>query len=235
MVADVQLHEGARSTSSPRSRRWRRTRGRSSGTTAATPRAPRWLETAERLTDVEKEPATQQYLLLVGGLRTLAEGGHDPALVLDAFLLRSLAVAGWAPSFEDCARCGAAGPAPGLLGAGRRRRSARTAARPARPRPRRTPSRCWPRCWPATGRSPTPAAPRDRREGSGLVAAFLQWHLERGCARCAWSSAREGASSPRGGRRAGRPARAGRAAAAPLRRARPRSCRPSSCPGTSPS
>ena len=34
------------------------------------------LETAERLTDVEKEPAVQQYLLLVGGLRALAAGEH---------------------------------------------------------------------------------------------------------------------------------------------------------------
>ena len=36
------------------------------------------LETAERLTAEEKEPATQQFLLLVGGLRTLAEASHAP-------------------------------------------------------------------------------------------------------------------------------------------------------------
>ena len=35
------------------------------------------LETAERLTAEEKEPARQQYLMLVGGLRALAEGTHD--------------------------------------------------------------------------------------------------------------------------------------------------------------
>ena len=52
------------------------------------------LETAERLTPVEKEPALRLFLLLVGGLRALAEREHDPRLVLDAFLLRSLAVAG---------------------------------------------------------------------------------------------------------------------------------------------
>jgi len=51
------------------------------------------LETAERLTAEEREPATQQFLLLVGGLRTLAEAAHAPGLVLDAVLLRSLAVA----------------------------------------------------------------------------------------------------------------------------------------------
>ena len=68
------------------------------------------LETAERFTDHEGEPAVQQYLLLVGALRTLARGEHAPHLVLDAFLLRSLAVNGYAPSFTDCAKCGMPGP-----------------------------------------------------------------------------------------------------------------------------
>ncbi|CAM5438297.1 DNA repair protein RecO [Streptomyces tendae] len=52
----------------------------------------------------------QQYLLLVGALRTLARGGRAPNLVLDAFLLRSLAVNGYAPTFGDCAKCGLPGP-----------------------------------------------------------------------------------------------------------------------------
>ncbi|GAA4985197.1 DNA repair protein RecO [Kineococcus glutinatus] len=137
------------------------------------------LETAERFTDAEGEPATQQYLLLVGALRTLAGGGHDPSLVLDAFLLRSLAVAGYAASFVDCARCGAPGPhrafAVALGGV------------------------VCPSCRPPGSAAPDPATlqllaalltgdwaaadasqARQRREGSGLVAAYLQWHLERG-------------------------------------------------------
>lgn len=68
------------------------------------------LETAERFTENEGEPAVQQYLLLVGALRTLSRGEHEPHLILDAFLLRSLAVNGYAPSFEDCAKCGIHGP-----------------------------------------------------------------------------------------------------------------------------
>ncbi|MGO8978348.1 MAG: DNA repair protein RecO [Streptosporangiaceae bacterium] len=72
------------------------------------------LETAERLTPVEKEPALRQFLLLVGGLRALGEGQHDPRLVLDAFLLRSLAVAGYAPALEECAVCGTRAPTPVL-------------------------------------------------------------------------------------------------------------------------
>ena len=69
------------------------------------------LETAERFTPVEKEPALRQFLLLVGGLRVLAEAGQDPRLVLDAYLLRSLAVAGYAPALDECAVCGTKAPA----------------------------------------------------------------------------------------------------------------------------
>lgn len=136
------------------------------------------VETAERLTE-EHEPSTQQYLLLAGALRSLGGGEHDPGLVLDAYLLRSLAVAGWAPSFHDCAKCGAPGPHNAFnIAAG---------------------GAVCPVC-----RPPGSAAPaletlrllaallsgdwtladasdlRARREGSGLVTAFLQWHLERG-------------------------------------------------------
>src|SRR5215469_5716499 len=68
------------------------------------------LETAERFTTVEKEPALRQFLLLVGGLRTLVDGDHDPRLVLDAYLLRSLAVAGYAPALDECAICGTRTP-----------------------------------------------------------------------------------------------------------------------------
>ena len=64
------------------------------------------LETAERFTPVEKEPLIQQFLLLIGGLRALGEAAHDPRLVLDAYLLRTLAVAGYAPALDECAVCG---------------------------------------------------------------------------------------------------------------------------------
>jgi DNA repair protein RecO (recombination protein O) len=137
------------------------------------------LETAERLVVEEHEPAVQQYLLLVGGLRVLSRRERDPGLVLDSFLLRSLAVAGYAPSFADCARCGRPGP----------HRSFSAAAGG---------SLC-PDCrfagtaTPAEGTVVLLAAllegdwataersdPRHRREASGLVAAYLQWHIERG-------------------------------------------------------
>lgn len=135
-------------------------------------------ETAERLTPVELEPSPQLFLLTVGAMRALAAGEHATTLVLDAFLLRAMRLAGWEPALTNCAVCGAKGqhrafsvPAGGCV--------------------------CQD-CRPAGAASPAPAAvtlmaalasgdwlyadasePAVRREASGLVAAHLQWHLER--------------------------------------------------------
>jgi len=146
---------------------------------------PRWTaaqamaETAERLTAVEKDPATQQFLLTVGALRTLADGSHDPSLVLDAFLLRSMAVAGWAASFTDCARCGEPGPHRAFAVA-----SGGSVCAQCRPPGSAAPALATLDLLGAllTGDWALADAsdPRHRREASGLVAAYLQWHLERG-------------------------------------------------------
>ena len=83
---------------------------------ALTPDYPRYtagvamLETAERFTPEDESRRCAQFLLLVGGLRALGETARDPRLVLDAYLLRSLSVAGYAPALEECARCGTRGP-----------------------------------------------------------------------------------------------------------------------------
>src|SRR6185369_6655524 len=61
------------------------------------------VEAADRLTDAEA--SLQQYLLLVGALRSLSRHEHGPQLTLDSYLLRALSLAGWAPSFADCSRC----------------------------------------------------------------------------------------------------------------------------------
>ena len=137
------------------------------------------LETAERLTAEEREPVLQHYLLLVGGLRALADGSRDPGLVLDAYLLRGLAVAGFAPSFADCARCGAPGPhqffsvpAGGMVCA--RCRPFGTVA------PQAGTVLLLSALLTADWSAAEASSARDRREASGMVAAFLQWHLERG-------------------------------------------------------
>ncbi|MDO5673041.1 MAG: DNA repair protein RecO [Actinomycetaceae bacterium] len=67
------------------------------------------VETLEKLT-ADDPQSSQQYLLTLGALHALAHGTHHPTLVLDSYLLRLLALAGWAPSFYDCAQCGASGP-----------------------------------------------------------------------------------------------------------------------------
>ncbi|MGB4137980.1 MAG: DNA repair protein RecO, partial [Microbacterium sp.] len=59
-------------------------------------------ETADRLNEAESTP--EQYLLLVGGLRALARGEHAARSILDSYLLRVMALSGWAPSLDDCAR-----------------------------------------------------------------------------------------------------------------------------------
>ncbi|MBC7464195.1 MAG: DNA repair protein RecO [Actinobacteria bacterium] len=137
------------------------------------------LETAERFTFQEREPALQEYLLVVAGLKALAESRHDPSLILDAFLLRSLGIGGYAPSLSMCSRCGAPGPHKyfSLVGGG-------SVCLNCRPSASATPSAetlelmgallsgDWAQADQSEG--------RHRREASGLIAAYLQWHLERG-------------------------------------------------------
>ena len=139
------------------------------------------VETAERLTSEEREPTLRLYLLVVSALRALSETGRDPSLVLDAFLLRAMALAGWAPALTECARCGSPGPhsafhvaSGGLLCPQCRQAGAMGAARPAAATIELMAALAggdWPIAENAAGAA--------RREASGLVAALLQWHLER--------------------------------------------------------
>ena len=68
------------------------------------------LETADRLVAEEGEPTMRVYLLLVGAIRAMAGRERDPSLVLDAFLLRAMSHAGWAPAITECAKCAEPGP-----------------------------------------------------------------------------------------------------------------------------
>jgi DNA repair protein RecO (recombination protein O) len=137
------------------------------------------LETADRLVTEEGQPAVQQFLLLVGGLRAMTGGEKGANQVLDSYLLRSLAVAGYAPSFSHCARCGDEGP----------HRSFSPSAGGALCSDCRVPGSASPSSGTLdvlgallTGEWETVAAadPRSLREASGLVSAYLHWHLERG-------------------------------------------------------
>jgi DNA repair protein RecO (recombination protein O) len=137
------------------------------------------LETAERLATEEQHPSVQQYLLLVAGLRALAGHTRDAGLVLDSFLLRSLAVAGYAPSFDACARCGATGPhrhfnaAAGGMLCGRCRV-------PGSASPSEQTVALLGALLAGDWVLAEATDARSRREGNGLVAAYLSWHLEHG-------------------------------------------------------
>jgi len=136
------------------------------------------LETAERLAGEERAPAPALHRLTVGALRAVADGRRPRELVLDAYLLRAMGIAGWAPALEECARCATPGPHRAFhVGAGG---SVCSACRPAGST---TPplgvlelmSALRDGDWEAAL-----AAPQSHRSHvSGLVAAHLQWHLER--------------------------------------------------------
>jgi len=64
------------------------------------------VETADRLVAEEHSPSLQQYRLLLGALRALEAGERPAPLVVDSYLLRALAVAGYAVATARCAGCG---------------------------------------------------------------------------------------------------------------------------------
>lgn len=136
------------------------------------------LETAERLAGEERAPAPRLHQLTVGALRAVGEQARPAELILDAFLLRAMGFAGWAPALEECARCAAPGP----------HRAFHVAAGGAvcvhcRPPGAATPSPGVLDLMDALARGDwarTEGAPGAiRSQASGLVAAHLQWHLER--------------------------------------------------------
>ena len=136
------------------------------------------LETAERLVAEEKQPSLQQFLLLVGGLRAMAAGERRPGQVLDSYLLRSLAVAGYAPTFDHCARCGVEGPHrwfnPSMGGVLCVTCRLPGSASPA-PETVVVLSALLTGDWPVV----EAADGRHLKEASTLVSAYLSWHLER--------------------------------------------------------
>lgn len=64
------------------------------------------VEAAERLVAEDRVPALPQYRLLLGGLLALQRGRHRPSSIVDSYLLRALAIAGWAVVLEGCSACG---------------------------------------------------------------------------------------------------------------------------------
>ena len=63
-------------------------------------------ETADRLVVEDKVPSLPQYRLLLGALLALQRGQHTPPAIVDSYLLRAMAIAGWAVVLESCSACG---------------------------------------------------------------------------------------------------------------------------------
>lgn len=141
------------------------------------------LETADRLVTIEQEPALPQFQLLIGALHALTSGTSDgqrpPTMIMDSYLLRAVATAGFAPSLADCAACGLAGPhesfspsAGGMVC--RRCRPPGTAV--VRDETLGYLSALISGDWVAT----RTVSEHCQRQASGLIAAFVSWHTERG-------------------------------------------------------
>ena len=69
------------------------------------------VEAADRIVQ-EHERFQSLYLLVLDGLRLLSRHPAQPAVVLDAFLLRLASIAGYHASLDACASCGAPGHHP---------------------------------------------------------------------------------------------------------------------------
>ena len=136
------------------------------------------LETAERLAGEEHAPAPELHRLTIGALRAVADGTRPRELVLDAYLLRAMGIAGWAPALTECARCAAPGPHRAFHVA-----AGGSVCVHCRPSGSATPPQgvldlmvsMHDGDWEHAEASP----PAHRSQASGLVAAHLQWHLER--------------------------------------------------------
>jgi DNA repair protein RecO (recombination protein O) len=135
------------------------------------------VEAADRLNEAEATP--QQYLLLVGGLRALSRGEHAARSILDSYLLRAMALSGWAPGLSDCARCGRPGTHETFVAQLGGMVCADCAPTGSARVDVGTVSLLqslmageWDRVDAAT--------PASTAAASGLVAAYAQWHLERG-------------------------------------------------------
>lgn len=145
---------------------------------AAYTAASAMVETAEKLTSSSDEQP-QQYLLLVGALRSLSKAEHAPGLILDSYLLRALSIAGWAPNFLECARCSKPGPhrafviqAGGVVCDDCKPAGAAVIDEATNQLLGALLSGDW--------QIADGSSDRTRSAASGIVAAYSQWHIDRG-------------------------------------------------------
>ncbi len=177
MVADVQLYEGRTLDIITQAESLGSYGAQITSDYPSYTAASAMVETADKLT--ESESSLQQYLLLVGALRSLSRKEHGASLTLDSYLLRALSMAGWAPSFQDCSRCGALGPHSAVvvqLGGV----VCDNCAPPGSPRLSADTIELLSSLLSGDWEHAEAAEERTQAQATGIVAAYTQWHLERG-------------------------------------------------------
>jgi DNA repair protein RecO (recombination protein O) len=177
MVVDLQLYEGRTLDTVSQAESIASYGGQIISDYASYTAASAIVETAERLT---RETSNEtHYLLLVGALRSLANRQYPANLILDAYLIRSLSLAGWKPNLDACGSCGSDKQLTGFnVHSGEVFCTDCIQAGVTNPgeavvdllRHLLTGD------WEAVMKSSVPS----QIACSGLIAAYLQWHLERG-------------------------------------------------------
>jgi DNA repair protein RecO (recombination protein O) len=132
------------------------------------------LEVTERIVP-ERERNVRQFMLLLGALRALS-GGEEPVTVVDAYLLRTASLAGFRPHLHACASCGRPGPhyrfsvsQGGLMCESCSTATAVRRGEATLPYLTHLLEQEW----------TVPVAPDARREASGLVRAYVEYHFDR--------------------------------------------------------
>jgi DNA repair protein RecO (recombination protein O) len=128
----------------------------------------------------EREAAVRIYLLLVRALRALDGAPRDPSVLLDAFLLKLMALEGYRPALAECAGCGRGVPLPSFSvarggGLCERCRSGEESVLDAATMPLLAALLGDDLATAATAAPP----PASRREVGALVKAYVEYHLER--------------------------------------------------------
>lgn len=136
------------------------------------------VELAERLAGEEGEPDSPQYLLLLGALHAIATHTHRFESIMDSYALRAMALSGWALAIWECARCGKPGPhtsfhvqAGGMV--------CSTCAPRGAAHPAVETVELLGALLAGEWRMVDHSSDAARHEASGLIAAYVQWHIER--------------------------------------------------------
>lgn len=133
------------------------------------------LEATDRVVE-ERERSVRTFMLLLGALRALDLPEEDPAVVADSFLLRLASLAGFRPALAACAVCGSPGRHErfSVAQGGIVCETCRTGPS-VRVREDTVPylTGLLDANWHAEVAEPA------RREGSGLVRAYVEYHFDR--------------------------------------------------------